>query len=82
MPANEEMMREMDEAAELAENELDQNLENWSTTDIISWWSRWYMRTGHKRLGRALVARGKKHSSNKLEVPSYRIKYPAKRLAV
>ena len=59
MPANEEIMRQMDEAAEQAETELDQNLENWSAKEIIAWWSKWYMRTGHKRLGRLLVARGK-----------------------
>ena len=35
MPANEEMMRQMDEAAEQAEIELDQNLDNWSAKNII-----------------------------------------------
>jgi len=60
MPANEEMMKQMDEAAEQAEKELDDNLENWSAKDIVSWWTKWYMKTGHKRLGRILVAKGKK----------------------
>jgi hypothetical protein len=69
MPVNEEMMRQMDEAAEQAEIELDQNMDNWSAQDVISWWSKWYMRTGHKRLGRLLVARGKKYSRNNKEVP-------------
>jgi hypothetical protein len=69
MPANEEMMRQMDEAAEQAEIELDQNLDNWLAKDIISWWFKWYMRAGHKRLGRLLVARGKKRSNNNSELP-------------
>jgi hypothetical protein len=68
MPANEEMMRVMDEAAEQAEKELEQNIENWSAKELISWWSRWFMKAGHKRLGRLFVARGKKLSSNKSDV--------------
>jgi len=59
MPVNAEIMRQMDEAGEQAGTELDQNLDSWSAKDIITWWSKWYMRTGHKRLGRLLVARGK-----------------------
>ena len=69
MPANEEMMKQMDEAAEQAEIEIDQNLDIWSAKDIISWWAKWYMRAGHKRLGRLLVARGKKTSNKNTELP-------------
>lgn len=59
MPANEELMRQMDEAADQAKVELEQNIINLSARDIITWWSKWYMKTGHKRLGRILVAMGK-----------------------
>ena len=69
MPTNEEMMKQMDEAAEQAAVELDKNVDNWSAKDIISWWSRWYMKAGHKRLGRLLVARGKKTSNKNTDLP-------------
>ena len=59
MPADEGLMRQMDEAAAQAQTELEQNIENLSARDMISWWSKWYMKTGHKRLGRILVAMGK-----------------------
>ena len=59
MPVDEGLMRQMDEAAAQAQTELEQNIENLSTRDMISWWSKWYMKTGHKRLGRILVAMGK-----------------------
>ena len=49
----------MDEAAAQAQTELEQNIDNLSARDIITWWSKWYMKTGHKRLGRILVAMGK-----------------------
>lgn len=59
MPVDEGLMRQMDEAAAQAQTELEQNIENLSARDMISWWSKWYMKTGHKRLGRILVAMGK-----------------------
>ena len=59
MPVDEGLMRQMDDAAAQAQQELEQNIENLSARDIISWWSKWYMKTGHKRLGRILVAMGK-----------------------
>jgi hypothetical protein len=59
MPADEGLMRQMDDAAAQAQTELEQNIDNLSARDIISWWSKWYMKTGHKRLGRILVAMGK-----------------------
>jgi len=49
----------MDDAAAQAQTELEQNLDNQSARDIIIWWSKWYMKTGQKRLGRILVAMGK-----------------------
>lgn len=59
MPADEGLMRQMDDAASRAQTEIEQNIDNLSARDIISWWSKWYMKTGHKRLGRILVAIGK-----------------------
>jgi hypothetical protein len=59
MPADEALMHQMDEAADQAKAELEQSIDNLSARDIISWWSKWYMKTGHKRLGRILVAMGK-----------------------
>jgi predicted flavoprotein YhiN len=55
MPADDEMMRKMDEAAEQAKAELAQNLAAWSAHDIIRWWANWYIKAEHKRLGRILV---------------------------
>lgn len=59
MPANEELMQQMDEAAAQARQEIEQNIDNLSARDIINWWSKWYLKTGHKRLGRILIAMGK-----------------------
>ena len=59
MPADEALMHQMDEAADQAKAELEQSIDNLSARDIITWWSKWYMKTGHKRLGRILVAMGK-----------------------
>ena len=59
MPANEELMQQMDEAAVQAREEIEKNIESLSARDVISWWSKWYLKTGHKRLGRILVAMGK-----------------------
>ena len=59
MPADEGLMHQMDEAADQAKAELEQSIDNLSARDIITWWSKWYMKTGHKRLGRILVAMGK-----------------------
>ena len=55
-----EMMKQMDDAAALAEAELHKNYINWSASDLVTWWSQWYMKAGHKRLGRILVAKGRK----------------------
>ncbi len=55
MPANEELMQQMDEAAVQARLEIEQNIDNLSARDIVNWWSKWYLKTGHKRLGRILV---------------------------
>ena len=53
--ASEQEMQRMNEAAEEARKELVSNLENWAAKDVAVWWKSWYMRAGHKRLGRLLV---------------------------
>lgn len=59
MPANEEPLQQMDDAAAQARQEIEQNIDALSARDIINWWSKWYLKTGQKRLGRILVAMGK-----------------------
>ena len=49
----------MDEAAQEASKELLTNIASWTATDVAEWWNRWYMKAGHKRLGRVMVALGK-----------------------
>ena len=60
MPDSDERMKQMDDAAIQAEAELVKNVSAWSAKDLIAWWSRFYMKAGHKRLGRVLVAQNKK----------------------
>ncbi len=45
----------MDDAAKEACDELTKNIKSWTAQDLTTWWSTWYMRAGHKRLGRILV---------------------------
>ncbi len=56
MPFDEIQARQMDEAAEKALEEIKANLGAWSAADLIQWWVKWYLKAGHKRLGRILVA--------------------------
>ncbi len=60
MPDNDELMKQMDEAALQARAELVKKIETWSAKELIAWWTRSYMKAGHKRLGRILVELGKK----------------------
>lgn len=46
---------EMDAAAEIAAHELNEKIETMSATDLVTWWAKNYMKSGHKRLGRVLV---------------------------
>jgi len=62
MPVSEEMQRGMDEAAEDAGEELKQYFDEWSAQELAQWWIRWYLKAGHKRLGRILVKMGKTHA--------------------
>ncbi len=60
MPGKEETMREMDDAAKLAGEEFEKHCDEWSCKDVVKWWASWYLKAGHKRLGRILVARSKR----------------------
>ena len=60
MPADEQVMKQMDEAAAQAKAELLQNAAAWGVGDVAAWWARWYLKAGHKRLGRELVALARK----------------------
>ena len=52
---NEDVMRQMNEAAEEAKKELLAHLDEWKVRDMAKWWAVWYLKAGHKRLGRLLV---------------------------
>ena len=49
-----EIMREMDTAAADAQNEL-VDLDQDAVELVADWWKRWYLKAGHKRLGRVLI---------------------------
>jgi hypothetical protein len=55
--------QEMDAAAVAAEQELIQYGADWGLEEISRWWSTWYLRAGHKRLGRLLVKIAKEERS-------------------
>ena len=57
-----EKQKEMDAEAGRARGELEQNLDSWNARAVAAWWDRWYMKAGHKRLGRALVEIAKKQA--------------------
>jgi len=44
----------MDDAANDAEEDLN-NLPDEVVNSMADWWYKWFMKTGHKRLGRILV---------------------------
>jgi hypothetical protein len=48
------LLAEMDAAAEEAEKEL-ATLDQAAVKTMAAWWHKWYMRAGHKRLGRLMV---------------------------
>ena len=54
MPTGEQV-REMEDAADAAIEELVEHLDEWTAKDVAKWWANWYMKAGHKRLGRRLV---------------------------
>ncbi|TAM79792.1 MAG: hypothetical protein EPN47_18545 [Acidobacteria bacterium] len=53
--SSDDELREMDDAASEAYDELLQNIDRWNARDVVKWWANWYMKAGHKRLGRLLV---------------------------
>ena len=50
---------EMDLAAQAAAEELGDG-QDYTVADLASWWKKWYLRAGHKRLGRILLKYAKK----------------------
>jgi hypothetical protein len=48
-------LQQMDKDATAAREELERQLNVWQAKDVALWWKRWYMKAGHKRLGRVLV---------------------------
>ena len=56
----EKNMPEMDLAAEEAAKELNPG---WTAQELAQWWAKWYLKAGHKRLGRLIVALTKKEIS-------------------
>jgi hypothetical protein len=53
------VLAEMDAAAEEAEKEL-ATLDEAAVKTVAVWWSKWFMKAGHKRLGRLMVKVAKK----------------------
>lgn len=53
----------MDQAAADAEKELQEWIKDPTFASVFfrlaSWWSKWYMKAGHKRLGRVVEKYGK-----------------------
>jgi hypothetical protein len=57
-----EKQKEMDAEAVRARGELEQNIDSWNARAVAAWWGRWYLKAGHKRLGRTLVDIAKKQA--------------------
>jgi len=53
------VLAEMDAAADEAEKELT-TLDQAAVSIVAVWWSKWFMKAGHKRLGRLMVKVAKK----------------------
>jgi hypothetical protein len=53
------VLAEMDAAAREAEKDL-ATLDQAAVETIAVWWLKWYMKAGHKRLGRMMVKVAKK----------------------
>jgi hypothetical protein len=49
-----DVLAKMDEAAEEAEKDL-AALDQKAVEALAAWWLKWYMKAGHKRLGRIMV---------------------------
>jgi hypothetical protein len=55
MTINEEVLKNMDEAAETAKTELDK-LPPESVKIVAKWWKDNYLKSGHKRLAKLLLS--------------------------
>ncbi|MGA2783419.1 MAG: hypothetical protein ABSF09_01790 [Candidatus Bathyarchaeia archaeon] len=53
------VLAEMDAAAGEAEKDL-KTIDQAAVETIAAWWLKWYMKAGHKRLGRIMVKLAKK----------------------
>ena len=53
-------LKQMDADALEARKDLELHLAEWQAKDVAAWSKRWYMKAGHKRLGRILVDLAKK----------------------
>jgi hypothetical protein len=53
------VLAQMDAAAREAEKDL-ATLDQAAVQTVAAWWSKWYMKAGHKRLGRIMVKAAKK----------------------
>jgi hypothetical protein len=53
------VLAQMDAAAREAEKDL-ATLDQAAVQTVAVWWSKWYMKAGHKRLGRIMVKAAKK----------------------
>ncbi|HKM50044.1 MAG: hypothetical protein ABSD41_01890 [Candidatus Bathyarchaeia archaeon] len=53
------VLAEMDAAAGEAEKDLN-TIDQAAVETIAAWWLKWYMKAGHKRLGRIMVKLAKK----------------------
>lgn len=60
---NKAVMEKMDAAADQAAEEL-HDMDAKDVEPVARWWKKWYLKAGHKRLGRALVGWAKDHKIN------------------
>ena len=65
--AKQSHLEQMDADAFEARKDLELHLDEWQAKDVAVWWKRWYMRAGHKRLGRILVGLAGKFEEKKGE---------------
>lgn len=53
-----DVLEQMDMAAREAAKELDA-LDREAVNKVAQWWRKWFLKAGHKRLGRLLIQRAK-----------------------
>jgi hypothetical protein len=62
MSANEEVLENMDKAAEVAEEEL-KDIPIDTVIFVANWWKKHYLKAGHKRLAKILLKYAPKKES-------------------